>query len=76
MLGTRTMNSDEALRERVEDILGDAVERCLRLSRRASSEDARLISRIMLVYSEWFEMQARRLRETSLNQIATRRHYH
>ena len=70
------MNSDEALRERVEDILGDAVERCLRLSRRASSEDARLISRIMLVYSEWFEMRARRLRETPLDPVATRRRFY
>jgi len=70
------MNSDEALRERVEDILGDAVDECLRLSRRASCEDARLISRIMLVYSEWFEMQARRLRETPFDPAATRRRYH
>jgi hypothetical protein len=74
--GTRTMNSDEVLRQRVEDILGDAVERCLRLSRRASCEDSKLIARILLVYSEWFAMHALRLRETPLDPAATRRRYH
>lgn len=80
MLGTRTMEKpkvkNEEARDRVHDILGSAVQESMLLAKQAGSENARLISEIMLFHSQWLEMQALRLRETLLDSVAKRQGYH